>query len=236
VDAYRTGGGLTWGTFEGDMRESQAALNRAFFGKLLAGDYLPSILDVDARLRSDPPARVADIACGAGWSSIAIARRYPKVVVDGYDLDEPSIEMASRLAAEAGLQERVRFHCRDARDPELAGSYDLVTILEALHDMSRPVEALRSARRLAGESGTVLVMDERVGERFVAPAGDADRYAYGWSLLVCLPGGMAEQPSAATGAVMRPDTLRRYATEAGFASVEILPIDDDSFRFYRLHR
>lgn len=97
------------------------------------------------------------------------------------------------------------------------------------------MEALDAARRLLAPGGAVIVMDERVAEEFTAPAGDIDRMMYGWSIVQCLPGGMAEQPSAGTGTVMRPATLRRYAEAAGFKGVEILPIDSDPVRrWYRL--
>jgi hypothetical protein len=78
-------------------------------------------------------------------------------------------------------------------------------------------------------------MDERVAETFTAPGDTVERMMYGFSVLCCLPAGLAEQPSAGTGTVMRPATLRRYALEAGFGHVEILPIANDLFRFYRLH-
>ncbi len=78
-------------------------------------------------------------------------------------------------------------------------------------------------------------MDEAVGEEFTAPGNDVERLMYGYSLTVCLPDGMSHQPSVGTGTVMRPATLRKYAQEAGFARMDILPIEDFSFfRFYRL--
>jgi hypothetical protein len=80
----------------------------------------------------------------------------------------------------------------------------------------------------------VVVADERVEDRFVAPAGEVEQMMYGWSLLCCLPGGMSEQPSAGTGTVMRTETLAGYARQAGFDAVEVLPIEDEFFRFYRL--
>ena len=101
--------------------------------------------------------------------------------------------------------------------------------------MARPIEALRSIRRLVADGGAVIIMDERVGESFTAPADEVERFMYCCSVLLCLPTGMAEQPSAGTGTVMRPDTLRRYASEAGFREVEILPIEHPFFRFYRLY-
>lgn len=155
--------------------------------------------------------------------------------MDGFDLDEASVEAARAHAAEAGLQERVKFHVTDAGDASLDGRYDLVTAFECIHDMSDPVSALRTMRRLAGESGAVLVVDERVGDTFTAKGNDVEWMMYGWSILHCLPVGMAEQPSVGTGTVMRADTLRQYAVEAGFREVEILPIANFFFRFYRLH-
>jgi 2-polyprenyl-3-methyl-5-hydroxy-6-metoxy-1,4-benzoquinol methylase len=234
VEAYRTGGGVSWSEFGPEMREAQAASNRTFYLQQLATEVLPAMPDVDARLRADPPARVADIACGGGWSSIAIAKGYPKARVDGFDLDAPSIELAEANLAGSGVEDRVRFEARDAAAADFAGRYDLVLIAEALHDMSRPVEALRTARKILAPGGSVVVIDERTGENFTAPADDLDRLFYGYSILCCLLDGMSHQPSAATGTVMRPATLRRYAQEAGFGDVEILPIEPSFFRVYRL--
>jgi 2-polyprenyl-3-methyl-5-hydroxy-6-metoxy-1,4-benzoquinol methylase len=214
--------------------EGQAGINRAMFLRQLGTEWLPSIPDLHRRLISDPPARVADIGCGAGWSSVGMARSYPKLRVDGFDLDEPSVALARANVIEAGLEERVRIHRQDAGDPSLGGSYDLVTAFECVHDMADPVGALRTMLHLAGEAGSVIVMDERVGDRFTARGNDVEWMMYGWSVLHCLPVGKAEEPSAGTGTVMRPETLRRYAEEAGFCEVEILPIDDFFFRFYRL--
>ena len=239
LDAFRSGGGVPWGAYGTGLRDGEADFNRAMFVKLLGQEYLPQVRDVHDRLLADPPARVVDIACGAGWSSVAIARSYPKVNVVGFDLDESSIELARRNASEAGLSDRIRFDVRDATDRILgqepfAKSADLVTIFEALHDMSGPIEALRNVRGMLADGGSLIVMDERVGEDFTAPANEVERFMYGWSILVCLPGGMSQPPAAGTGTVMRPRVLRSYAEAAGFRKVEILPIENDFFRFYRL--
>jgi 2-polyprenyl-3-methyl-5-hydroxy-6-metoxy-1,4-benzoquinol methylase len=239
--AFRSGAGVSWADLGPDVREGQAEQNRPIFLNLMGRAWLPAIPGIDARLRraSRPRPRVADIACGGGWSSIAIALAYPAVEVDGYDLDAPSIALARDNAAARGVADRVRFHVADAADaaPDASpdGPYDLVLICEALHDLSDPVGALRTMRRLVAPGGTVLVVDERVAETFTAPGDDLERLMYGFSVLCCLPNGLAEQPSAATGTVMRPDTLRRYAAAAGFGAVEILPIEHDLFRLYRLH-
>jgi SAM-dependent methyltransferase len=231
VEAYRSGGApppIPW------EPEGRAAPNRPLYLNLLGNEWLPSIADVDRRLRAEPPAHVADVGCGLGWSSIAMARAYPGVLVHGFDLDENAIAAARRSAKQEGLSDRVTFSVSDASDQGLAGRFDLVTIFEALHDMSRPVDALRVAREMLADDGTVLVADEPVEEVFSAPAPDADRYAYGWSLVSCLPAVMGDPETAATGTVLRPDTVRRYASEAGFREVEIVPIETDAWRFYRL--
>jgi SAM-dependent methyltransferase len=234
LQAFRTGGGVPYADYDADFCDGQGEMNRVQFVNSLASEWLPALEDVDARLRADPPARVADVACGTGWSSIAIAEAYPKVQVDGIDLDPYSIELARRNLAGAGLDGRVRFEVRDAADPELAGRFHLVTVFEAVHDMSHPVEALRGMRSLLAEGGSVLVADERVAEEFTAPGDEVERVMYGFSVLHCLPTAMTDEDSAATGTAMRPATLRAYAEAAGFGHVEVLPIENDFWRFYRL--
>ncbi len=146
VEAFRSGGGVPWAAYGGLAREGQAGLNRAVFAQLLTSEWLPAMPDVHACLQAR--ARVADVGCGGGWSSIEIARAYPKVYVEGFDSDPESIELARSHAADAGVSDRVTFHAQDVSKPP-AGTYDLVTAFETIHDMSRPVEALRGMRQMA---------------------------------------------------------------------------------------
>ncbi|HEX9527735.1 MAG TPA: class I SAM-dependent methyltransferase [Streptosporangiaceae bacterium] len=229
--AIRSGGApppLPWAP------EGRPEFNRAIFLNLLAKQWLPAIADVDRRLRSEPSARVADLACGTGWSSIAMAQAYPLISVDGFDLDADAIAAARRNAEETGLADRVTFTAADASGPGASGRYDLVTILEGLHDMSRPVAALRVARGMVREPGCVIVADELVEDEFTAPASIEEQYHYAWSVVACLPAVMGDLDTAATGAVLRPATLRQYALEAGFQGLEILPVNAGMLRFYRL--
>jgi SAM-dependent methyltransferase len=231
VEAFRHGGApppLPW------EPEGRAEFNRALFLNLLGSRWLPAIPEVDRRLRAEPPARVADVACGTGWSSIAMARAYPKITVDGFDLDPDVVAAATRHAAETGMAGRVRFAVVDAADPGLPGAYDLVTVFEALHDMARPVDALRAARAMLAEGGSVVIADERVEDEFTAPAPDPDRRAYGWSVVSCLPSVMGDPETAATGAALRPATLAGYAAAAGFGRTEALAVEAGDWRFYRL--
>jgi len=154
--------------------------------------------------------------------------------VEGFDLDEPSIASARENAANAGIGDRLKFEARDAAAGGRAGTYDLVTAFETIHDMSDPVSVLMAMRALVAPGGAVLIADEKVAEAFTAPGDELERFMYGWSVLHCLPVGRVDPPALGTGTVMRPEILRRYASQAGFSGVEILPIEHDFWRFYRL--
>jgi SAM-dependent methyltransferase len=234
IEAFRTGDGVPYADYGADLHEGQARFTRPLFDTLLATDWLPAVATIHDRLNGDPPARVADVACGLGRSSIAIARAYPRITVDGIDLDQASIVRAQQLLAASDVRDRVTFNCQDAAGPELSGRYDLVTIFEALHDMSYPVDVLATVRGLLADGGRVLIGDERTAERFALDAGDVERLYYGFSVLHCLPVGMVGENPAGTGTVMREDTVRDYAQRAGFTGFEVTPIENDFWRFYLL--
>jgi SAM-dependent methyltransferase len=230
LEAFRTGEGVPYADYDADFLEGQGEMNRVQFINFLASDWMPALSDVHERLQEG--GRVADVACGTGWSTIALSRAYPRAEVHGLDLDQASIELARANAAQEGME--ITFEVRDAADPGLRGRYDLVTCFEAVHDMARPVESLRGMRSLLADGGVVLIADERVADRFTAPGDEVERVMYGFSVFHCLPVGLEEQPSAATGTAMRADTLREYAEGAGFTRFEVLPIENDFWRFYRL--
>jgi SAM-dependent methyltransferase len=235
LEAMRSGGGVPYFAYGEDLREGIAAGNRPMFLHQLASQWIPALPDIEKRLRSDEaPARIADLGCGTGSSSIALARGYPAARVDGLDLDEATVTEARRNAEDAGVADRVHFDTRDASDPALSGQYHLITLFETLHDMADPVAVLRGAAGMLAPGGAVLVGDEKVADTFTAPGDELERFNYGWSALHCLPASLAEPGSVGTGTVMRPDTLRRYARDAGFSRVTVLPIDHDLWRFYRL--
>ncbi len=235
VAAFRSGGAVPWSAYGRDMIEAQGDFNRPWLVGSLGTEYLPSIPDVHERL-SSPGARVADVACGVGWAAIALARAYPGITVDGFDLDEPSIEIATRNAEEAGVADRVHFEVKDAADPSLESRYDLAIVVESIHDLSQPVAVLRAIREMLRPEGTLIVADERTEDSFTAPASETERMFYAYSVLCCLPSAMDDHTSAATGTVMRRTTFEGYASEAGFDVVSVLPIEHDFLRFYRLDR
>lgn len=232
MEAFRSGGGVPYEAYGDDTLEAIGFGNRPMFLNDYVARWIPTMPDVERRLRAG--GRVAEIGCGLGWSSISLARGFPNVRIDAVDIDAASIEQAKRNAQEAGVAGRIAFHIGPAEDAALSGPYDLVTAFECLHDMAYPVRALRRMRELAGPRGAVLVADEAVGDTLEENRNFLGRLNYNFSVLHCLPQAMVFPDSAGTGTVMRPSVLRAYAQEAGFRNVEVLPIENPLWRFYRL--
>lgn len=178
---------------------------------------------------------IADIGCGGAWSTIALARAYPQARLFAVDIDPATVALArTNVAACPDVADRVTVVEADA-----AGlpheRFTAAFAFECVHDMPRPVEVLSAVRGALAPDGVMVVMDEAVADRFTAPGDEVERLMYGFSIVCCLPDGMSHPPSAGTGTVMRADTLRRYALDAGFSDVSVLPIEDFGFwRFYRL--
>ncbi|MDG4800835.1 methyltransferase domain-containing protein [Micromonospora sp. WMMD980] len=233
LEAYRTGAGVPDEVFGDDWRHGHSGANRALFTHALPGWLAAFLPEVHERLTAGP-SRIADVGCGAGWAGVALARAYPLAEVDGFDLDAATLAAAAENATAAGVADRVRFHRRDAAEAEPAGGYDLVCVFDALHEMSRPVPVLRACRRLRGPDGAVLVLDAKVAHRFVAPGDEVERFQYATSVLHCLPAGLAGPDSSATGTALRPAQVRRFATDAGFTDMQIVPVDDRFHRLYHL--
>ena len=155
---------------------------------------------------------------------------------------------AQDLATETGtfpryarewLEQQAAAGILDVDDVSLAPAerqYDLAIVVEAIHDLAQPVAVLSAIRAMLKPGGTLVVADERTEDSFTAPASEADRLFYAYSVLCCLPSAMDDETSAATGTVMRRSTFEEYARQAGFPAVSVLPIEQDLLRFYRLDR
>ena len=230
-EEFRQGDGAAFGRF--DLHDLQAAFTRPVFANHLTQNWLPGLPEVQSKLTAGEPVRIAEIGCGEGLAAITIARTYPNAEVDGFDLDEASVTAARKAAAEAGVADRVRFEVRDAAEAQSDRDYDLVMAIEMLHDVPDPIGILRTMKALAGEAGAVLVVDERTEDQFTVPTSEMERFFYAFSTLHCLAVSM-QNGGAGTGTVLRADTLRRYATEAGFDRVELLDVEHPQFVLYKL--
>ena len=231
VDEFRAGTGVAFGDF--DLHDVQAAFTRPVFANHLTQNWLPGLPEIQQRLDTGEPVRIAEVGCGEGLAAITIAKAYANVRIDGYDLDPASIDAANEAARAAGVDDRVAFHLRDAADPGIDGDYDLVMAIEMLHDVPDPVGILRTMQKLAGDSGVVFVADERTEDAFTADANEMERWLYAFSTLHCLAVSLQDH-GVGTGTVIRQSTMRDYATAAGFTDVKMLDVEHPQFRLYRL--
>ncbi len=224
--AYRTGGGVPYSRYGRHFRAGQGAVNRPAFTSALVEEWLPALGPAAERLAAG--GRLVDIACGQGWSTAAVAHAFPSADVLGIDSDPASVDDARAIDGHGA-----RFECRDAATLS-ADSVDVALLLEALHDLARPVEVLAAVRRALTAEGVVLVADEAVAPSFTAPGDGIERMMYGWSITHCLPASLVEAGSAGIGTAIREQTVRELALRAGFSAVEVLDVDGGFFRLYAL--
>ncbi|NUT38112.1 MAG: methyltransferase domain-containing protein [Hamadaea sp.] len=224
--AFRTGGGVSGDDFAGVHGTGlNTALDRRDLPTWIA-DQLP---DVHARLHDG--GAIADIACGRGDSTVALARAYPRTSVTGVDRDTVALHTA-RGALPPELHGRVTYTEADAAT--LSGDpATLVCVFDSLHDMAHPLQVLQAARHLVADDGCVLLLEPRAAERFTAPADPVERFLYACSLLHCLPAAMSDPGAQPTGTVLRPPALRALAVRAGFSAMHVL---SPGSRFHRLYR
>ncbi len=230
VESHRIGSGVRFSAYGSALREGQGAINRPAFTHDLVPSWIGAVDGLLDRLADG--GRIADLGCGVGWSTIAMATQIPGSTVTGWDLDHASIEEARRLATAAGAE--VRFEAADAAAMAAEGPFELVTILEALHDMADPAAVLSSARASLAPDGVLLIADELVANTFASPGDEMDRLMYGWSVTHCLPAALADGGPEALGTVLRTPTVLDLAAAAGFASVETPAVDAGFFRLYIL--
>jgi ubiquinone/menaquinone biosynthesis C-methylase UbiE len=238
IEAFRTGGGVPFEAYGKDTVEAIGVGNRPMFVNWYVQRWMPAMPDIERRLKQRG-GLVADIGCGTGWSSIALAQGFPNIVVDAIDIDPTSIEEARRNANRAGISKRVTFYLSPIEEFRVKygaeKKFDLVTAFECIHDMPYPVKALKEMHEMVASDGVVLVADELVSETIEENKGGIlGQLFYNFSVLHCLPQAMVYPDSAATGAVMSTSKMESFAKKAGFSRVDVLSIDNPLWRFYRL--
>jgi 2-polyprenyl-3-methyl-5-hydroxy-6-metoxy-1,4-benzoquinol methylase len=168
---------------------------------------------------------VADVGCGYGSPTIALASARPHARVDGFDAHDGSIARARRAAATAGVADRVRFEVATAKDfPIPDGGYDLVTLFDVLHDLGDPVGALAHVRAALAEGGTVMLVEPLGADRVEDNLNPVGRMWYGASVIACTPNALAQEGHA-LGTLAGEARLREVAAAAGFGRVRRVPVD-----------
>jgi SAM-dependent methyltransferase len=213
VAAARNGSGGGWHEHHGDVHEGCARFFRTMYNAHLVGEWLPALEDVVPKLERG--AKVADIGCGYGESTILMAKAFPRSTFVGSDYHEESIAAARRKAQEAGVADRVTFEVAPAQGFPGTG-YDLVTTFDALHDMGDPVGAARHVRQAITDDGTWLVVEPMAGDTVSDNLNPVGRAYYGFSTLLCTPSSLAQEVGLALGTQAGPARIRDVVTTGGF--------------------
>jgi SAM-dependent methyltransferase len=213
AEAFRSGAGVGWHEHNPDVFAGCERFFRPGYAANLAGAWIPALDGVQAKLEAG--ARVADVGCGHGASTVLMAQAWPASTFVGFDYHPASIEEARKRAAEAGVADRVRFEVASAKDYPLGG-YDLVATFDSLHDMGDPVGAAAHALASLAPDGTWMIVEPAAGDRVEDNLNPVGRAYYGFSTLLCVPNSLSQEVAAALGAQAGEAGIRRVVTEAGF--------------------
>jgi len=211
--AFRTGEGLGWHEHHDDLFSGTERFFRPGYLANLTTSWIPALEGAEAKLRRG--ARVADVGCGHGSSTIIMARAYPNSTFTGFDYHAPSVEAARKAAAEAGLDDRVSFQVASAKDYPGTG-YDLVSFFDCLHDMGDPAGAARHVLASLAPDGSWLIIEPFASDDTAGNLNPVGRLFYSVSTLVCTPASLAQEVGTALGAQAGETRLRDVATSAGF--------------------
>ena len=221
-EAFRTGRGISWGALPAGHAEGMDLITRAVVAPALVADWLPALDGVAARLSAG--AAVADVGCGYGAPTIAMAKAFPASAFTGFDVDDASVARARKAALAAGVAERVSFEVAAAEVP--GGPYDLVTFIDSLHDLGDPGGALRRIGQVLADDGVVLLVEHAGSDHLEENLHPVGRFFYAASALVCVPNALAEQhPGSPLGAIPGEQALRQVAAAGGFSRVRRVEVN-----------
>ena len=216
LNAFRTGKGVSWGEHSERLFCGVAAFYRNSYSASLVQDWLPTLSGITAKLEKG--ARVADVGCGHGHSTVLMARAYPQSRFWGFDVHEGSIEIARRVAREAGVENRVSFEVAKA-DEYARHDYDLVCCFLRLHNMGRPIVAVCYARPAMPEDGTLMLIEPFASDRVEDNINPVGRLYYAASTTLCCAHAISENGTHVLGAQAGPGRLEAVLRSAGFGTV-----------------
>jgi SAM-dependent methyltransferase len=214
--AFRIGGGVQWGEQGGCMFCAVARFFRPSYHNNLIGSWLPALDGVVEKLNRG--ARVADVGCGHGWSTVMMAKAFPNSQFIGYDFHSGSIDAASAHAGSHGVSRNVRFEVGTAKDFPETG-LDLVTFFDCLHDMGDPAGAAAHVRRALKPDGSWMIVEPMAGDSLEQNLNPVGRLYYAASTMICVPTSLSQEVGAALGAQAGEAKLREVITAGGFGTV-----------------
>jgi SAM-dependent methyltransferase len=214
AEAARSGEGFGWHEHVHDVHEGCERFFRPGYNANLIDSWLPALDGVVAKLERG--ARVADLGCGHGASTILMAQAFPKSSFVGSDYHEGSIETARVRAEQAGVADRVQFEAVPAAGHP-GRDYDLVTMFDCLHDMGDPVGAARRVRELLADDGTWMIVEPAAGDSVEDNLNPVGRAYYGFSTLLCTPASLSQDVGLALGAQAGEARIREVVESAGFS-------------------
>lgn len=215
--AFRSGSGVGWGESSNCLFCAVASFFRPGYMHSIVQSWLPALDGMVARLEQG--AKVADIGCGLGFSTVLMASAFPNSSFVGYDFHAPSIERANDNARRHGLSERVRFEAVSAKEIAEQG-FDLVTMFDCLHDMGDPLGCAAHIRSILKPDGALMLVEPIAADDASANVGNpVSRLYYNGSTMICVPTSKAQEVGAALGAQAGEARLTKVLKGAGFARV-----------------
>jgi len=214
TEKFRTGEGFGWHEHDHGLFRGTELFFRPGYAANLTSSWIPSLDGVEAKLKSG--AKVADVGCGLGASTILMAQTYPSSTFIGYDYHDGSIELARQRAKEAGVAERVKFEVARAKDYPGSG-YDFVAFFDSLHDMGDPVGAAAHVRETLSPEGTWMIVEPFAGDKVEENLNPIGRIYYSASTLLCTPASKSQEVGLALGAQAGEARLREVITGGGFS-------------------
>jgi SAM-dependent methyltransferase len=213
IEAFRTGAGIGWHQHDDEVFNGCERFFRPGYAANLVPSWLPALDGVEAKLGAG--ARVADVGCGHGASTVLMAKAYLNSEFTGSDYHAESVQQARKRAADAGLADHVSFDVASAQT-FTGGPYDLVTTFDCLHDMGDPLAAARHIRSQVAADGTWMIVEPFAGASVADNLNPIGRVYYSFSTFLCVPNALSQDGGYSLGAQAGEEPIRRLVTDAGF--------------------